>query len=336
MFIILIVVVLASFCLTYYIQKIALQHNLIDTPNHRSAHQIPTPRGGGLAIAFSFFMGATGLFFLDGLPFNQFIGFLGSGFLVSLVGFLDDKYSTRPLTRLITHVIAAIWGLFWLGGFPPITVFNFTLENIFLLNLIVVLGLVWLTNLYNFMDGINGIASIQAISVGFGMTLIGYLSTKSIDFLPLVIASACCGFLYWNFPKAKIFMGDIGSGFLGLTLGLTAICQTLVDINLLYGFLILMAVFIVDSTWTLFGRFVRHQKIYQAHSSHAYQHATRKYLSHTKVSLAVLFINLFWLLPLAILVIVQYVAPISGLLMAYIPLLVLAIKLKAGIESAHI
>jgi Fuc2NAc and GlcNAc transferase len=336
MFIILIAVLLASFCLTYCVRKIAIQNNLLDTPNHRSAHQIPTPRGGGLAIAISFFMGAAGLLFFNYLSLNQLIGFLGSGFLVSLIGFWDDKYSTSPLTRLITHTIAAIWGLFWLGGFPPITVFNFTVQNIFLLNVVGVLALVWLTNLYNFMDGINGIASIQAISVGLGMALIDYLSTKSIDFLPLVIASACCGFLYWNFPKAKIFMGDVGSGFLGLILGLTAIYQTVINTNFLYCFLILMAVFILDSTWTLFRRFVRHQKIYQAHSSHAYQHATRKYLSHTKVSLAVLFINLLWLLPIAILVIIQYVAPISGLLMAYIPLIILAIKLKAGIESVHI
>jgi Fuc2NAc and GlcNAc transferase len=336
MFIILIAVLLASFCLTYCVQKIALRNNLIDTPNHRSAHQIPTPRGGGLAIAISFFMGVTGLFFFNYLAFNQFIGFLGSGLLVSLIGFLDDKYSTHPLSRLTTHTIAAIWGLFWLGGFPTITFFNFTLENIFLLNLIGVLALVWLTNLYNFMDGINGIASIQAISVGLGIALIGYLSTNSVDFLPLVVSSACCGFLYWNFPKAKIFMGDAGSGFLGLILGLTAIYQAMINTHFLYCFLILMAVFILDSTWTLFRRFVRHQKIYEAHSSHAYQHATRKYLSHTKVSLAVLCINLLWLLPIAILVTIQYVSPILGLLMAYIPLLMIAIKLKAGTESVHV
>jgi len=324
-----------SFLLTALVRKIAKNNNLIDTPNHRSAHTIPTPRGGGLAIAVSFLLGISALLYLKQISVSQWTAFFGSGFLVSAIGFLDDKYSLSPLTRLVTQVLAAIWGIYWLGGFPGFSVFGFTVENIVLLSLVGILSLVWLTNLYNFMDGINGIATIQAITVGFGMTLLGYLGDLggSIDLLPALAGFASCGFLYWNFPKAKIFMGDVGSSFLGLTLGLIAVNQAHKNPDLLFGFLILMAVFFTDATWTLFRRLLGRQKVYQAHASHAYQRAARKCQSHTKVSLTAGAINILWLLPISIAGMFHYIDLIFGLALAYLPVVIVVIGLKAGVES---
>ena len=191
--------------------------------------------------------------------------------------------------------------------------------------------LVWLLNLYNFMDGIDGIASIEAITVCLGGALIYWLSGHESQVLVLlVLAAAVGGFLYWNFPPARIFMGDAGSGFLGLMLGVLAVSAAMVEPQLLWSWLILLGVFVLDATWTLFRRLARGDKVYEAHRSHAYQYASREHGSHLPVTLAVLAINVFWLLPLACVVALGHVAGLWGLLIAYLPLAILAVRYKAG------
>lgn len=148
--------------------------------------------------------------------------------------------------------------------------------------------------------------------------------------LPLLLAATVAGFLCWNFPPARIFMGDAGSGFLGMVLGLLALLAGWVNPLLFWGWLILLGVFVVDATFTLVRRLLRGDKVYQAHRSHAYQYATRHHGSHRTVTLAVAAINLGWLLPVAMVVVVFQLDGALGTLVAYVPLIVLALIYKAG------
>src|SRR5690606_25416898 len=143
--------------------------------------------------------------------------------------------------RLLAHFLAAAWGLFCLGGFPAIHIFGFELNLGWFGHIFAVIYLVWILNLYNFMDGINGIASIEAITVCLGnvfLFLLGDYGDLMDQPLVLLLAAATAGFLIWNFPVARIFMGDAGSGFIGLLLGLFSILALKVDQTLFWGWII--------------------------------------------------------------------------------------------------
>jgi Fuc2NAc and GlcNAc transferase len=331
----LVIIFLLSFFLTNVIRKLAISHQLLDHPNHRSAHTIPTPRGGGLAIVISICVGLIYLTFSHYLSLINALTILCSGSMVALSGFLDDKFSLTPSTRLCMQLVAVLIGIYGLGSFTSISLFSFDFTNTYLLVLFSILYLMWLTNLYNFMDGINGIAGLQAISVSSYMFAVYYFTLGSMDYLPLLIAVSSAGFLYWNFPRAKIFMGDVGSGYLGLLIGLVSISHAQQAPQLLFTSLILMGVFIVDASYTLGRRFIQGKKVHQAHSSHAYQHLARK-SSHTQVSLGVFLINSIWLFPLALAVAWQWLSPWVGLIIAYLPLILTAIKSNAGLDESQI
>jgi Fuc2NAc and GlcNAc transferase len=142
--------------------------------------------------------------------------------------------------------------------------------------------------------------------------------------------AAVIGFLVWNFPPAKIFMGDAGSGFLGLMLGALALYSAHIEAVMLWVWMILLGIFIVDATFTLLRRLLRGEKVYEAHRSHAYQYASRTCGNHLTVTLAVLFINLFWLAPLSVAVALGAIGGALGLIIAYVPLLWLAWYFHAG------
>jgi Fuc2NAc and GlcNAc transferase len=211
---------------------------------------------------------------------------------------------------------------------------GFKLQLGILGHVIAALYLVWLLNLYNFMDGIDGIASVEAICVCLGATtLYWYLGRTELVIAPVLLAIAVAGFLYWNFPPARIFMGDAGSGFLGISLGILSLQAAWAAPKFLWSWLILLGVFIVDATWTLFRRLLRGDKVYEAHRSHAYQFASRRFGRHLPITLAVIAINLLWLCPLAFLVGTGWLDGALGLIVAYIPLTVLAIRFKAGAKE---
>ncbi|WP_460120621.1 MraY family glycosyltransferase [Pseudomonas sp. H3_G09] len=326
----LLVVIVASWGMTFLLRRYALAKNLIDIPNERSSHSIATPRGGGVAIVVSFLLALPLLTGLDVLSPAALAGLFGAGLLVALVGFADDHGHIAARWRLLAHFIASAWVLYWLNGFAPVEFFGATIDLLWFGDIIALVYLVWMLNLYNFMDGIDGLASSEAISVSLAICSIYWLNGFSeLVWLPLLLAATVMGFLFWNFPPAKIFMGDAGSGFLGILLGALAIHAAWIAPQLLWSWIILFGVFIVDATWTLIRRLIRGDKVYQAHRSHAYQHASRQFDSHKVVTLAVVVINVVWLLPLA-----MWVAAggswLIGLPVAYLPLCWLAWKFKAG------
>lgn len=325
------IIALASFTLTWALRHYALSRSLLDVPNARSSHSVPTPRGGGVAIVLVFSLALWFLLSAGLIAISTFCAIAGSGALIAIIGFMDDHGHIAARWRLLGHFIASTWLLVWLGGLPTIQFGGTMVDLGWLGHILGLFYLVWLLNLYNFMDGIDGIASVETICVCLGASVLYWSGdTPQLVWAPLMLAVAVAGFLFWNFPPARIFMGDAGSGFLGIVLGGLSLQAASVSANLLWGWLILLGVFIVDATFTLFRRLLRGDKIYEAHRSHAYQFASRQFGKHLPVTLAVGAINLFWLLPIALGVVQFGLNSIMGLILAYAPLVVLAVTFRAG------
>jgi Fuc2NAc and GlcNAc transferase len=324
-------VAVLSFLLTGALRRYALARSIIDIPNARSSHTIPTPRGGGVAIVVTF-LASLPVFGMFGLvPWQQLIAVGGAGALLAVIGFMDDHGHIAARWRLLGHFGAGIWALAWLGGFPPVTLFGISLELHWFGHILAAIYLVWLLNLYNFMDGIDGIASVEALCACLGACLLyGLSGAPALIWGPLILAAAVVGFLYWNFPPARIFMGDAGSGFLGIALGVLSLQAAWVSSDLFWAWVILLGVFIVDATFTLIRRLLRGDKVYEAHRSHAYQFASRRFGKHLPVTLAVGAINLLWLLPVAYSVTQLGLDGAWGVIIAYVPLIILALKFHAG------
>ncbi|SFV10341.1 glycosyltransferase family 4 protein [Pseudomonas sp. OV546] len=323
-------VLITSLLLTWVLRRYALSRSLMDIPNGRSSHTVPTPRGGGVAIVLTY-LTAIGLMAGTGsISWEATWPILGSGALIAVVGFLDDHGHIAARWRLLAHFVAAGWALFWMGGLPVIELLGFDVDLGWIGYLLAAMYLVWMLNLYNFMDGIDGIASVEAVCACLGACLVYWLTGHEAIMLgPLLLAFCVLGFLYWNFPPARIFMGDAGSGFLGIVIGVLSLQAAWSASELLWVWLILLGVFIVDATFTLGRRLLRGDKVYEAHRSHAYQYASRQAGRHLPVTLAVTAINVLWLLPIGLCVGLGFDG-VLGLVLAYVPLVLLAIKFHAG------
>lgn len=320
-----------TFVLTGAVRRYALARGVIDLPGARSSHQHPTPRGAGVAVAAGFLLPLTLLGWQGSLDAALQHAITGAGLAVCVVGFLDDHRHVAPHWRLSVHAAAAAWVLWALGGAPVLSLSGLELTAVPAGAALCTLGLVWLLNLYNFMDGIDGIAGVEALTVATGGALLSWWVGQPGAVAPaLLLAAASAGFLLWNLPPARIFLGDSGSGLLGITLGALALYGARSEPMLLWGWLILLGVFISDATLTLLRRAVRGEAVWQAHRSHAYQRLARRWGSHGKVSAAVAAVNLLWLLPCALLVVDARIDAGWGLLLAYAPLIALAWALGAG------
>jgi len=327
-------VFLVSWLLTGRFRRYAIDQRLLDIPNARSSHVVATPRGGGMAIV---------LCVLAALPAMAAIGLsdwplvtaaAGGGALIAAIGFADDHGDIPMGWRFLGHFVAAGWVVWWLGGLPPLVGWGAPMDLGRVGFVLAVIYLVGMVNVTNFMDGIDGIAAVEAVTVLLGASLVMLLtpSSGSLWPVPAVLAAACLGFLIWNWPPARIFMGDAGSGFLGLMLGTLSLHSAWERPELLWSWLILLGVFIVDATFTRARRATQTWRFYEPHRSHAYQHAARKWGSHRTVTVGVGVINLLWLLPIALAVAAGLVGGPAGVALAYLPLLAAAIWLQAGIS----
>lgn len=320
-----------TFGLCWLLLRYAAALNLIDVPNQRSAHLVPKARGGGVAFALTFLASLLVLVTNADVDNHLLIAVLGAGTVVAVLGFLDDFTDVSIRWRLLGHFSSAAWALYWLGGLPLLQVFGYAFDLGLIGNLLAAVYIVWLLNLYNFMDGIDGIASVESVCVCLGGALLYVLlGAANLALVPVLLAASVAGFLCWNFPPARIFMGDAGSGFLGLVLAVLSLQAAWFKSDLLWSWIILLGVFVVDATFTLLRRLLRGDKVYEAHRSHAYQYASRQFAGHRPVTLSVLLINLAWLLPMAVLVGLGYVDGLLGVVIAYLPLVLLAVKFKAG------
>lgn len=325
-------VALLSLALTGWVRREAEAWGLLDIPNARSAHSRATPRGGGLAIVVAFFGALVVLVVQEGLEWHLWWALLGAG-AVAAVGFLDDRRSVPVRWRLLTHGLAAVWALAWVGE-PPVVMFGQIVDLGGWGHVLAALYLVWLLNLYNFMDGIDGLAGVETITVAAAAAFLYLLSGASGESLnsalvPAVLAAAALGFLCWNFPPARIFMGDVGSGFVGLVFGILSLEAAVAVPRWLWVWLVLLAVFVVDATGTVLIRLARGARLSEAHSGHAYQMAARRW-GHRHVTIAVAAINLCWLTPLAALIALDMLDGATAFVIACMPLALLMAGLRAG------
>ncbi|WP_277458322.1 MULTISPECIES: MraY family glycosyltransferase [Methylococcus] len=261
------------------------------------------------------------------------IAILAGGVLVAAVGFWDDHGHLSARWRLFAHLTAAALAVASLPDHGSLRLGPISFGAGAFADIIGVLVIAWMLNLFNFMDGIDGLAGLEVVSVGAGASLLLLLSLPPGAALPVapgLLAAATLGFLLWNWPPAKIFMGDVGSGFAGYWLGCEAIANAKAGTLSLAVWLILAGVFVVDASFTLVRRMAGGQRWYEAHRSHAYQNAARLFGSHAAVDHRVLVINLVWLLPLAGLAVWNPAWELPLLILAYLPLLYLAIRLRAG------
>jgi Fuc2NAc and GlcNAc transferase len=328
----------SSFLVTGVIRWFAIKRNVVDVPNSRSSHTVPTPRGGGGAIVVVTLAALCVAWNGGWLPAKIMWALLGSGTIVSLVGFLDDSGHVAARRRLLAHFTAALWAMWWMGGLPPLSILGAVVDLGWVGHGLAVLYLVWMLNLYNFMDGIDGIAGLEAVLVCLGGVALYLLSPRDLSepgawWVPMALAGAAAGFLVWNFPRARIFMGDVGSGFIGIQLGILSIWAGSLAPDLFWAWLVLLGAFVVDATVTLLGRLRRGERVYEAHCGHAYQRASRRLGSHVRVSLAFSAINILWLFPIAALIAVERVDGALGLVLAYAPLTWISSSYREGGEE---
>lgn len=314
---------------------------LIDKPNHRSSHHRPTPKGGGIGLVIAGSL--TGL--LLGWQSNWVVewGVLAISCVLAGVGLRDDLRAMPASLRLGIHTLMGAGLLFALDGMPEVQRFvgaplGRTVTYIFLL-----LVIVWWINLFNFMDGIDGMAGAQAVFMLLsGAVLLGW-SRPDVVASPtwiwmLCIAGAVGGFLFLNWDPARIFMGDVGSiylSFMVVSLALLSIQNDWVPVlSGLAMWAILGAAFVVDATITLFTRMVIGERWYDAHRNHVYQRLSRRFGRHLPVTLLFMTVNVVWLLPLAAACVFWPQGVLIWTSLAYLPLVVLAIVLGAGKADA--
>jgi Fuc2NAc and GlcNAc transferase len=292
----------ASYALTAWLLHHSPIRQLVDRPNSRSSHSTPTARGGGLSIVAVTTCAVVILCAARILSLPMTVVLVLGGVSIAAIGFWDDVRSAPIAVRMIVHLAAAALAVYCLGSTSVVRIGDFVVDLGVIGPVLRVLVIVWILNLFNFMDGIDGIAASEAVFILFGAAGLGLLFAHSSPpqvALALVVGAACLGFLRWNWSPAAIFMGDVGSGYLGYVIAVIAVDSFQTSAINIYAWLILGGVFIVDATLTLVRRLIRRERVYQAHRTHAYQWLARRWGSHSSVTIAVIIINLVWLFPCA-------------------------------------
>ncbi len=260
---------------------------ILDRPNHRSSHAVPTPRGGGWGVLAGMTLGTIVLLPIVGVPEWLPVLATGTAFVIAL-SWLDDLGHVPAFTRLLVQFMAvgfALFGLLSAVGLSDLdaagNAFGSVVSAIGIAGAlgagaVVMIGYVWFVNLYNFMDGIDGITAVQTLFVLCGIALVSVVAGRTdpdLVLFPLVVAAAAGGFLVWNWHPAKVFLGDVGSVPLGLVVGF--FLAVFAAKGFLASALILPLYYMADATLTLLRRILRREAFWQAHRTHWYQRAAQ-------------------------------------------------------------
>ncbi|MBT7879833.1 MAG: glycosyltransferase family 4 protein [Gammaproteobacteria bacterium] len=319
---------LLTYSLAHLYRLIAIALQIVDTPNHRSAHQGLVPTGAGVSFVLVFLVG---FFFVS--KYEVLTGsnvalysVLPALMVVAIIGFIDDYHPLSWKFRFTVHALCCAY-IVWVTGVPGLNILGVEVDLGFGGMAMAVLGLIWLLNLYNFMDGIDGIATGEALCVlTFATAITLYFELGGVAHPVILLLACCAGFLIINWPRARAFMGDGGSGFLGLFFGVLAVTETMLPI---WSWLILLGWFMTDTTLTITLRLFRGQKIHEAHSEHAYQHLNRAF-GTTSTLLLVFVSNTVWLLPLSALAAISEDWGFGLVILAYMPLIIAQYYCGAG------
>ena len=273
----------------------AKKAGMMAQPGSRQSHQVATPAGGGLGLMFSIVVMSIMLQYLYPLSGFWWQKMLPGVLVLALIGWRDDKHHVSSFVRLLVQLAVSLWllGFGWLQFSVHETVIYAG----------TVLAMVWMMNLYNFMDGSNGMAGFQGVFAGVMFSILFYRGDQqAMAILSLIVAAACAGFLPLNFPHARVFMGDVASVPLGF------IFASLAAYGLHSGTfawptaILIMSVFIVDATLTLLARAIRGERWYTAHAQHIYQRLIAQGWSHSRVLMVYQSINVMLVLPAIVLV----------------------------------
>ncbi|WP_323592750.1 MraY family glycosyltransferase [Aliarcobacter butzleri] len=280
-----VVLFLISFSFTYFIKEYAIKKSLVATVNERSSHTVPTPHGGGIAVSITWFIGLIYLYINDQIDPALFYALI-IGAVIAVVGLIDDIVELSPKLRMIVFALVGATGLNIIGGLDTITFGLFNISNPIITSIIAMLLILWYINLTNFIDGIDSYLAMKFIF----LSVAGLIFFGGAHFA--VLGVSVLGFLYWNWHKAKIFMGDVGSTLLGYTIAIITIYYANIEASNLWIWVTLYGVFWFDATITLIRRKLNGEKLTEAHRKHAYQRLTQSGWSHSKVTLYATLLNL--------------------------------------------
>lgn len=284
-YIITIALAFVSLSLTNLFRILAIKKKLYNLPNERSAHKIPTPRIGGIAIIITWYIGIISFFLLGAIE-NELFFALISGLGLACVSIIDDIKEVKPSIRFFVQILVSVVAFYFLGGLRDFFIPDIGFDYSYILYPLVIIGMAWFINLFNFMDGIDGFAANEAITI----SLILFIFSGNL--VNLLLIACIAGFLFWNWPKAKIFMGDAGSTQLGFVLIVLGIhFHNTLNLSIL-NWIMIAAPFWFDASYTLFLRWRKGEKITQAHNKHAYQRLVQAGFSHKEVNLILILINL--------------------------------------------
>jgi Fuc2NAc and GlcNAc transferase len=280
-----IILFLLSFALTYFIKEYAIKKSLVATVNERSSHTVPTPHGGGIAVSITWFIGLIYLYVNSQIDPTLFYALI-IGAVIAVVGLVDDIVELSPKLRMVVFTLVGAIGLYIIGGLETLTFGLFDISNSFITSAFAMLLILWYINLTNFIDGIDSYLAVKFIF----LSVAGLLLFGGAHFA--VLGVSVLGFLYWNWHKAKIFMGDVGSTLLGYAIAIIIIYYANIESSNLWIWITLYGVFWFDATVTLIRRKLNGEKLSQAHRKHAYQRLTQAGWSYSKVTLFALGLNI--------------------------------------------
>lgn len=270
----------------------AHRHGMLDHPGQRRSHTVPTPRGGGIGIVLASVATLPGVWYGSRTPWPPLVeaGLLAALLLVALAGWWDDhrslpilpRFGTQLLAVLLFGVALGVAGMAW-----------------WWLPLLLLAG-AWSINLHNFMDGIDGLLAQQAMFVGVGLALLAWnAGQEALSLAAACLAAASLGFWCLNRPPARIFMGDVGSGSVGLLIFAFTTMLWRADAGLLWPALILSSAFMTDASLTLMTRYWHGRRWYSAHREHLYQWLVRRGSTHARGGAIYMGWNLLFAAPLA-------------------------------------
>lgn len=294
---------------------------LVQVPNHRSSHEKPTPHGGGLGIVLAGSITSIWLAWPGG---GTLWAISALAFLLAALGLWDDVRHLPAWMRFAVQVLLCALLLQLPSGSEPL-----------ILSILLLLAGVWWVNLFNFMDGIDGLAASQAVFMLLaGAVLTAWFHPAAVDAAEwlwmLALAAAALGFLAINWPPARIFMGDVGSTYLAFVIFALALHMVREGWLTYLAWLVLGSVFITDTSVTLLRRMLTGERWFEAHRSHAFQRLSRRWNSHRRVTLLAIAFNLLWLAPLAWAVLAWPRWAWVCVMLAYTPLVAAALALGAG------
>ena len=318
---------IVSCLLTMIVTKVAHGMRVLDHPNERSTHAKPTPRLGGIAIALAATVASVGWLFFESIDVPQVLAILLGCAVLASVGVIDDVRSLSARVRLGVQFLV-------MGGL--IMLLSASSSTQLWSSAVVLVATVWFINLFNFMDGIDGFASVGAIFILGTMGVLGlFAGDPLVGGMAIIAACAIAGFLVWNLPPARIFLGDGGSYWIGAFIAVLAIVAVERGAVSLAIAVLLPAPFVADATVCLVRRALRRESVWKAHRMHAYQHANQRWGGRWRVITALCILNLVVLLPAVVCALAwpqfEWLVVVGG----YGGFAILAMTMKAGCVASE-